>query len=279
MIDTPPTVEVDSSASGFAEGSLTDAGFKVRYLEALSINLRRPGFPEDLVLTFADVPLDTSRASIGAPATPAHFKIVTAESGLQLDFRFRDTNGDRTLSEPGEAITVLTPLEEGSTSLRPTWEITIDTAFTAEPTAPPGEGDVYRLVVNEPFSAGEAFEFTVVGERIDPDAARAAFGEEDPYVVPNPYVAASSFEPERFATGGRGERRLEFRAIPAGASIRIYTVRGHLVQTLRQDGSTVGMVPWDLRTKDNLEIAPGLYLFHVDAGDLGTFIGKFAVIK
>jgi hypothetical protein len=40
-----------------------------------------------------------------------------------------------------------------------------------------------------------------------------------------------------------------------------------------------GMVPWDLRTKDNLEAAPGLYLFHVDAGELGTYVGKFAIIK
>jgi hypothetical protein len=35
---------------------------------------------------------------------------------------------------------------------------------------------------------------------------------------------------------------------------------------------------WDLRTKDNMNIAYGLYLFHVES-DEGTFIGKFAVIK
>jgi hypothetical protein len=284
VIDTPETVEVDSTASGFTAESSTDAAFQARYTNALPINLRRPGFPEDLVVTFADVPIDTSRAAIGAPAVPSHFKIVTAESGRQLDFRFRDLDGDRTLSRQGEAITVLTPAEEGSSALRPAWEIVLDTSVVAEADNPPGEGDVYRLVVNEPFGANDAFEFAVLAERIDPDAARSAFGEQDPYVVPNPYVAAASFEPERFATGGRGNRRLEFRAIPAGATIRIYTVRGQLVQTLQQDGSTAGFVPWDLRSKDNLEIAPGLYIFHVDAngtsaGDIGTYIGKFAVIK
>ncbi len=52
-----------------------------------------------------------------------------------------------------------------------------------------------------------------------------------------------------------------------------------VVQTLYQDGSTAGYVPWNLRTKDNLDLAPGLYVFHVDAGGLGSSIGKFAVIK
>jgi hypothetical protein len=56
-------------------------------------------------------------------------------------------------------------------------------------------------------------------------------------------------------------------------------VRGGLVRTLRQDGSTMGYVAWDLRNRDNLDVAPGLYVFHVDAPDVGTYVGKFAVIK
>jgi hypothetical protein len=35
----------------------------------------------------------------------------------------------------------------------------------------------------------------------------------------------------------------------------------------------------ELRTQDNLEVAPGLYIFHVDGGAVGTATGKFAVIK
>jgi hypothetical protein len=72
---------------------------------------------------------------------------------------------------------------------------------------------------------------------------------------------------------------MEFRAIPSGAVVRIYTLRGELVQTLRHDQSTTGMVPWDLRSKDNLEVAPGLYIFHVEADGMGDFVGKFAIIK
>jgi hypothetical protein len=98
--------------------------------------------------------------------------------------------------------------------------------------------------------------------------------------VPNPYVGAASFEPQRFGVQGRGERRLEFRNLPPNCSIRIYTITGELVQTLQHDGNILeGYVPWDLRTKDNLEAAPGLYIFHVDAGAAGVHIGKFAIVK
>ena len=36
---------------------------------------------------------------------------------------------------------------------------------------------------------------------------------------------------------------------------------------------------WDLRTRDNLDLAPGLYLFQVEAPGAATHIGKFAVVK
>ena len=104
--------------------------------------------------------------------------------------------------------------------------------------------------------------------------------ETDPYVVPNPYVGAASFEPQRFAVSGRGERKIEFRNLPANCTIRIYTLTGELVQTLKHDGNiNEGIVAWDLRNSSNLEIAPGLYIYHVDGAEVGTFIGKFAIIK
>ncbi|MBT8399259.1 MAG: hypothetical protein KJO98_02185, partial [Rhodothermia bacterium] len=277
IIGTPETVEVDTTNTGFVSGP-TDAVFAVRYSESLPINLKRPGFPEDITITFADAPLDTSRAAIGAPALPSNFRIET-ESGTQLDFRFRDVNDDRTLSASEEFIEVLLPEAEGSTRLRPTWRFTIDEDRSPSTVVPPGEGDVYRLVLNVPFGTEDLFRFSTAGQRVDDDLARQQFSSFEPYVVPNPYVASAAFEPERFAVSGRGVRRIEFRGIPSDATIKIFSLRGELVQELRHDGTTTGMVPWDLRSKDNLEIAPGLYLFHVDAGDLGEHVGKFAIIK
>ncbi len=278
VITTPPTVEVDTLESGFVEGA-SNAVFRARYASPLPINLRRPGYPESLRITFADTPLDTSLAAIGAPALPVHFRVDGVESGRQFDIRFRDVNGDRVLSAEGEFIEILTPESFTSATRRPAWRVELDVDRSPAAPAAPRAGDVYLLDVNKPFGNTDVFTFRVAGEYIDPAAARTAFEGEDPYVVPNPYVASSSFEPERFAVSGRGIRRMEFRAIPARATVRIFSVRGELVQTLHHDGSTTGMVPWDLRSKDSLEVAPGLYIFHVEAEDAGEFVGKFAIIK
>ena len=268
-----PTIDVD--ASGFTEGSSTSVVLSGEYLAALPANLRRPGYPEDVVLEFADTFIGASRPAIGQPSVPTKFRPVGAESGFVYPFTFRDLDGDQTLSAPGELVDLLTPEAEGSTRLRATWRITVDEGGDN----PPGAGDTFRLVVRTPFAPGDVFEFTTRAAYVDPALAAEAFQEQEPYVVPNPYVAAASFEPERFATAGRGNRRMEFRAIPANATIRIYTVAGDLVQTLTHDGMTTGIVPWDLRTKDRLEVAPGLYIFHVDADGVGESVGKFAIIK
>lgn len=274
IVSTPRAAAIDPERSGFAPGSTTDIRLATNYQPALPVNLRRAGFPEDILITFTDVPVSTSRPAIGQPSIPAKFRAVGAESGTVYPFFFRDLDGDRQLSALGEQIELLTPIAPGSTTLRSTWRIAVTGA-----SATLGEGDQYRLAVSTPFGPGDAFEFTTAGAFVDPDVARRAFEVEEPYVVPNPYVASASFEPARFAVSGRGERRMEFRAIPQNATVRIYTVRGQLVQTLRHDASTVGMVPWDLRTKDGLEVAPGLYLFHVDAGAESQFVGRFAIIR
>ena len=142
----------------------------------------------------------------------------------------------------------------------------------------PAAGDTFDLHLLVPYGPGDAFTFRVDGSRIDAAQARSDF-DAKPYVVPNPYVGSASFEPARFAVSGRGERLMEFRNIPKGATVRIYTARGDLVQTLRQDGTDRGFVPWDLRTKDNLDVAPGLYVFQVDGRGVGEHVGKFAIIK
>ncbi len=279
IIATRKQVEVDTVRSGFGTTGNTNAVFKARYSSPLDVNLRRPGFPENIVVTFADEPLDTSLVAIGAPATPAHFMIESENSGRRFDFRFRDVDGDRSLSATGEYIEVLVRDNETSTRQRPAWRIEIDATKTPSTVISPGAGDVYTLTLNKPFGVADQFTFTVRGQSIDPSLEREQYAVERPYVVPNPYVSSASFEPERFAVAGRGVRRMEFRSIPADATIRIYTLRGELVQTLRHDGSMTGMVPWDLRSKDNLEVAPGLYIFHVDADGVEDFVGKFAIIK
>ncbi|MCB1150165.1 hypothetical protein KDK88_01360 [bacterium] len=274
VIATPAITRLDSTRTGLREGSATDAVIAASYQTVLPINRVRPGFPDDLVLEFSDTVQDTSLTMFPFTARAAKFKVtaLSPDGDRRMDFRFRDLDGDSTLSTVGEVIDVVTYTEEAPTTPQVTWRFEISAA-AGDPTVPPTAGDVFDLALARPLSADDVFIFRTQGE-----AAAGAAGFQ-PYVVPNPYIASASFEPERYNITGRGERRLEFRGLPQDCVIRIFTVTGELVQTLRHDGSLDGYVTWDLRTKDNLDVAPGLYIYHVDGGAHGTKSGKFAIIK
>ncbi len=283
IVSTLSTVVVDTLQSGFTPGSTTNARLDVSYSGiTMPVTLRRTGFPYDLTITFSNTIIDTAEGIFPFPSfrKPVKFRVVahTPQGDQHLRCKFVDLNNDSTLSpNPGnsEVIEVLTGSDSLQTSQRQTWAIKIknDSASTIRPTL----GDVYNLKLLYPFTVGDVFTFTTKAEFVENAKAKQEFNA--PYVVPNPYVGAASFEPGLFATSGRGERRIEFRGLPQNCTIRIYTVRGDLVQTLTHDNSTDGYVAWNLRTKDNLDVAPGLYIFHVDAGNIGSHIGKFAIIK
>ncbi len=286
VVKSATQVFLDTDSSAWQPGSATGVKLVPSPLTSappIDPNLRRRGYPYDILIVFDDVVRDTSIKVSGSDVIlPAKFRVLarTPEGDLPMKFTFRDiaVGGvrDGTLGGLNERIDVVTYVP-GDTIPRPTWRVQFDPT-TPGGSAVPRLGDVYRIDIRRPLTKDDLFTFTSGAQRIDPAAARSDWNQK-PYVVPNPYVAEASFEPQRYASSGRGDRRIEFRAIPSGAVIRIYTVHGDLVQTLRQDGSVQGFVPWNLRTKDNLETAPGLYVFHVDAPGLGTFVGKFALIK
>ncbi|MGH3861871.1 hypothetical protein [Actinokineospora sp.] len=280
------SVRVNTQLTGFPSGSPTNAKFRVSYQPVQSINRRRTGFPDDISIVFDDVVRDTGQAAFPfPPALPAKFRVFahTDTGDVQLDFIFRDglvngTQRDSTLSRSDERIDILCPIPNVRVDSLNTWRVQLDLPASGVPLRPPGAGDVYHLRLDKPLGEGDVFTFTTRGARVDQGVARTAFATV-PYVVPNPYVESASFEPAPFNVTGRGERRMEFRGLPTSCTIRIYTVRGDLVQTLRHEASFEGFVAWNLRTKDNLEVAPGLYVFHVEAPGIGTHVGKFAIIK
>ena len=101
-------------------------------------------------------------------------------------------------------------------------------------------------------------------------------------VVPNPYVVSNSWEPLNPYANGRGPRELHFTHLPAECTIRIFNVRGQLVSKIEHnnsDNSADGTHVWNMLSKDEMEISYGIYIYHVDAGEIGQKIGKFAIIK
>lgn len=291
VVKTQLLSTVDTEASGFRAGSSSNASLYAFYTGALSQNRRRLGYPEDIWIVFEDAYADTGLAWGPVPRNPAKFRVfgrTAAGDTVQLDFRFRDYNLNGTLDSlfitngtvSSEFIEVISPGPLVRVDSLVTWRIQLD------PDGPrgrplmhaPAAGDTFDLKIVRPFNVSDVFVFSTDSAGVDPATARAGF-ERNPYVVPNPYIGSASFEPARFAVSGRGERRVEFRNLPQGCTIRIYTVRGDLVRTLRQDGSLDGYVAWNLRTKDNLDVAPGLYIYHVEAPGTGEYTGKLAVIK
>jgi hypothetical protein len=282
VIFTQKHLTVDSTGSKFDNGFQTNAQlFSSFQTTNTSINLRRRGYPDDIRVEFDSAYVDTGLAlGVGFPARRAKFKIFaeTPQGDLPMDFRFFESgtpNG--LLDRPDEKIDILTGTPPYTTQ-NITWRIQLDPngATTGGPLINMTKGDVYHLRVHRPLNATDVYTFKTDSSSV---AQPTGSPQPKPYVVPNPYVGSASFEPAPFAVSGRGERRIEFRNIPINAVIRIYTVRGDLVQTLRQDGSSSGFVPWNLRTKDNLDLAPGLYVYNVEAPGFSGALGKFAVIK
>ena len=154
--------------------------------------------------------------------------------------------------------------------------VTYDTAFVEIIHAK--MGDVYRLATYRPFSESDVYTFTTTQSRVNRDSAKTEL--DDIAVVPNPYIVAASWEPRHVFTSGRGPRKIDFINLPSECTIKIFTLSGYLVDTIQhQSGFESGAATWDLLSKDGLEIAYGIYLYHIDAPGIGETIGKFAVIK
>ncbi len=282
IIFTSPNLEPDTLNSGFLPSSQTNMVLKTRISSTSTpANAERLLYPADYSIIFDDVVLDTSKSTIGVPAVPTKFKITgTTKTGITfpVDFRFFDSDGNQTISRGNEYIEILS--KNSADKVLPVWRITVDTVNGPKYANSifPKKGDIYQLAISVPFSKNDVFTFVTDSSFIDMAQQTAEYNTK-PYVVPNPYLGMASFEQAPYAQSGRGDRRIEFRGLPVNAVVRVFTITGELVKTLNQNTGFQNYIAWNMRSKDNLEIAPGLYIFHVEAPGVDDYIGKFAVIK
>ena len=123
---------------------------------------------------------------------------------------------------------------------------------------------------------------------VTPQAATlAASGEIR--VVPNPYRGRAQWDLAPSAADPTGSH-IDFVGMPAGAwTLRIFTVAGDLVQTIRESDLQVngrrqqettddGQASWNLVSRNGQDVASGIYLFSVEGGG-ATRQGKFVVIR
>ena len=87
-------------------------------------------------------------------------------------------------------------------------------------------------------------------------------------VVPNPYYGFSAYE------GSQLDNIVKITNLPETCTISIFSTSGTLVRQLRKDNSLT-FIEWDLKNTYNVPIASGVYIIHVDAGDLGEKVVKW----
>ena len=115
-----------------------------------------------------------------------------------------------------------------------------------------------------------AYEFTtrnispVTGVQAAADSALAMIN-----VVPNPYYAYSAYEQNQL------DNRIKITNLPQTCEIKIYTVGGQLIKTIKKDDPTITSVDWGLKNEYNIPIASGLYIIHVDVPGVGERVLKW----
>jgi len=195
----------------------------------------------------------------------------------KLDLLVHDVNKNGHFEPDSDLVLVGNTVTVG-TSVR--WAGTVFSISFPDLNKIPKRGDVYRVDFKRPFFTSDSILFTVKAPTAL-EAAKVQAGMEDIKVVPNPYVATNMMEPALSNPFLNQRRRLLFTHIPAECSIKIFTASGVLVDEIEvHNPAEQGTVHWDMLTKEDLEIAAGIYVYHVKSKITGDEkIGKFAVIK
>jgi hypothetical protein len=232
-------------------------------------------------VTFHDEPVDTSLYlnifGTEFPSVPLYFKVEDKSTGespiLVYDDRWFN---DGYVHDETAVMFLQEMMVDGELDTIPTWEMVFLADSLDGQVEEPGVGDTLDLNMYIPFKENDLFTFQTEAAEIEKeevDLSRIS-------VYPNPYLGANTQEQrDPFLNSGRGERRITFIHLPDRCTIRIYNVRGELVDKIDHVSSMFdGTETWDLRTQDNLDIAYGIYVYHVES-PYGEHVGKFAVVK
>jgi hypothetical protein len=239
-------------------------------------------FPRDYMLVFSNAYTDSSNRLFVVSSNPPPAKLVNwrayditnRKNPVRVQFGVSETKPFRkdTLSF-GDFIILSDSI--GSVF---SWTIGITGQDSSE--IVPAGGDTLFLRFRKPISGNDRFTFSTSTASYNQDNAREQLDKVK--AVPNPYVVTNVFEqPLASTVRGRGERVINFINLPPKSKVHIYTSSGNLVRTLEQDGDLYnGSVSWDVRTKEGLDVAYGVYFYVVEVDGLSNKkMGKLAIIK
>jgi len=277
------SIEMDPAKSFWNNSDPNNLNYQVSQFVSSSGTIIGTKEPRSYVVSFSDEYADSSDKLdqiFGAGAPPARlvnfqiYDVADPENPIRIPFAFTETNNFRpdTLSHLDQ----LTLANPEATEV--TWKIVmLDPDSTAKI---PAGGDSLFITIHKPITANDEFKFTTSRSDYNVNDAREQLNKIK--VVPNPYVVTNIFEqPLPPNVRGRGERVINFINLPPKSTIHIYSSNGNLIRTLHHDGNLEnGSVTWDVRTKEGLDVAYGVYFYVVDVeGISDKKMGKIAIIK
>lgn len=266
-VDNDTTVAVIENETGWMIGG---SNLSMNVFPDQSSPAKNVKWPADYQIEF----FGEQKATTPFFKIPVNFIVTNMTSGKEVEAEVFDNDGSKSLSI-GDEISII---ERVGSDFRLTWRVTYYEPLFGAPAQYPESGDVFLIRTSKQFSSDDYFTFTTNSSGIDKDLAKNDMDKIS--VVPNPYIASNKWEKRNLNQTGRGERRIDFINLPSECTVRIYTVTGSLVKTLYKSSSPFdGSMSWNLVSDDGMDIAFGLYIYHVDAPGIGTKIGKFAIIK
>jgi hypothetical protein len=271
------TVRLNDTLSGWNTGS-RQYNFTFSTLNIEDPPLKASRYPSDYEIRFADNIIDTSSSLYDAMPIPVNFTVINVTDNQRVEFLFSDNNNDGKLSSLDQLY--FFEKDPITKQYKYTWVMNFtvpvgqkDTTYTFK------NGDVLKIFTTKPFRKGDIWKFTVKPAELNVQKASEELNKVK--VVPNPYISAHTHEAPLppGITSGRGERRIDFIHVPPNSTIDIFTSRGEHVITLHSDNSVFnGCVSWNLKSKENLDVAYGIYFYILDS-PYGKKDGKIAIIK
>ena len=223
---------------------------------------------------------DTSIGYYHLPSKEVNFQVMNILENRPVEFAFAELDGNdgRFTVDPNDAQRpdVIYLLEENEVG-QPvyTWQISLSLKSNGENPQP---GDTLTVRLKRPFLSSDVYRYKMKAASVSADLAKREL--DDIRVVPNPYVAAETWEPWNTYTSGRGPREIHFINLPNNCTISIFNVNGTMIDKIEHVSAIDnGTAIWDVLSKENLEIAYGIYLYHIEAPGIGQKTGTFAIIK
>jgi len=282
------TLAYDSAGSGFVKPITTNLLYTVSTTPIVTGT--KVLYPADFEIRFNDLdtladgtwahPGDTIPSHLGnAKAVVCPFKVWNVTDNVKAVCMIYEAKNRNSGKWDLSKSVILRPQDiSGTSDKRISLQITfspIPDSLKPGPLVLPKSGDIFRIKTFKAFTAKDLY--TITEQPIKYDSKAASSNLDKIYVVPNPYVAYNIAENPGRTTEKRGDRVLQFRNLPPKCTIRIYTLTGELVQTIRKDDLT-SIASWDLLSNEGQRIAYGVYIYHVDS-DAGQKIGRIAIIK